>query len=278
MTEFAHIRGLKIYIRTIGNGPFIVFLHGGPGAEHRTFLPHVLPLAEHFTLVLYDQRGCGQSERASSSTTYTIENEIETLEEIRLHLGIDQLNLVGESWGTMLALLYACKYPQHTRKLFLASAIGLNADGYVHFSEELEARLSNADRDKLADISTRLNQSNASLDELFGVLDKYYVYSPKTLAKASKTIRNPQVNEAFHQQILDFYDVTHHVTTLERIPITVLQGSQDLLSPAYIHEHMQKQLPHLQLIEVPECGHWVYIEASERFNHEVEKFFSNTDL
>ncbi len=119
--DFVNIKGQKLHVNIIGDGEAIVFLHGGPGSEHRFFLPHVLPLAQKFKLVLYDQRGCGKSEHAKSNT-YSMMDEVKTLELLRKELKLEKMNLFGESWGSMLALLYATTYPERVNKILLTAA------------------------------------------------------------------------------------------------------------------------------------------------------------
>ncbi|WP_338048420.1 alpha/beta fold hydrolase [Peribacillus alkalitolerans] len=63
--RFISVRGENIYVKILGQGEPLVFLHGGPGGEHRYFLPHLEGLAEYYQLVFYDQRGCGRSEESS---------------------------------------------------------------------------------------------------------------------------------------------------------------------------------------------------------------------
>ena len=58
--KLINLGGRKVFVKIIGEGAPIVFLHGGPGSEHNFFLPHVMPLSQNFKLVLYDQTGCGK--------------------------------------------------------------------------------------------------------------------------------------------------------------------------------------------------------------------------
>lgn len=104
-------------------------------------------MADDFSLIFYDQRGCGRSERPSESNDYSMDKEVELLEELRKYLGIEKLNVLGQSWGSMLGLLYATTYPQHINKLMLVSAVGASAEGYNRFGEELWMRMSEEDKE-----------------------------------------------------------------------------------------------------------------------------------
>ncbi|GGE15190.1 hypothetical protein GCM10011571_15910 [Marinithermofilum abyssi] len=57
-TGYRKVKGLDIFVKKLGSGKAIVFLHGGPGDEHRYFLPHVTPLANDFTLIFYVRACC----------------------------------------------------------------------------------------------------------------------------------------------------------------------------------------------------------------------------
>src|SRR5438067_2807308 len=82
-----------------GNGPTILFLHGGPGDDHRYMRPLAEPLTNDFHCVLYDQRGSGRSvlDRLDETTLH-INRFFEDIEALRTHLGQARLTLMGHSW------------------------------------------------------------------------------------------------------------------------------------------------------------------------------------
>ena len=91
-----NVNGNNLFLKVLGQGEPIVFLHGGPGREHRYFLPYMAPLAEKFQLVFYDQTGCGESE-APKNNQYSMRDEVENLEALRVQLGFEKINVLGES-------------------------------------------------------------------------------------------------------------------------------------------------------------------------------------
>ena len=84
----------------------LLVLHGGPGADHRYLLPQMLALAEDHELVFYDQRGGGQS-RADDPSPITWQTHVEDLAAVANELGFDRPEIVGYSWGGLLAMLYS---------------------------------------------------------------------------------------------------------------------------------------------------------------------------
>lgn len=114
--------GHKLYVEECGkaDGIPLLFVHGGPGAgtnpiQRRYFDPDI------YRIILFDQRGCGQSTPHASLHQNTTVHLIEDIEKIRTYLNIDQWVLSGGSWGSTLSLLYAEQYPNALLGLILRS-------------------------------------------------------------------------------------------------------------------------------------------------------------
>ncbi|MFT4412609.1 alpha/beta fold hydrolase [Fredinandcohnia humi] len=266
------LRGAKIYIKTMGTGKPLVFLHGGPGGEHRFFLPHVEELANSFQLVFYDQRGCGSSEKIEDESKYTIHEEIETLEELRQQMGIEKLSLIGESWGSMLALAYATTYPDHVEKIVLTAAVGATGEALKEFGKELKLRLTAADKVAFDTAINNLQTGKGTVKEIFAVLDPYYVYSPDALLKKTNTASNEVVNRVLGADISASYDVRESLQKLAHIPVLILQGEHDLITPSKLDELLLQYIPNKTLVVLERCGHWTVVERPQRFNEEVMRF------
>jgi proline iminopeptidase len=262
-----------IHVYKLGEGEPIVFLHGGPGGEHRFFLPHMEPLSKDFQLIFYDQTGCGMSDSPRDLPFWTMKSEVETLEALRKQWGIPVLNLVGESWGSMLALLYAAAYPKHVNKLLLTAAIGLTYQGFECFEKELEHRLSIADKTRLDELIPKLAAGSVEVEELFKLLDPYYVFSKETLKRKTATKASPHINEILSEDIKKHYDLRPFIPILKEIPIMVVQGDYDLITPEKLQELFFEYLPEAKLNVIKDCGHWALVEKPEEFMNEVRAFF-----
>ncbi|HYK72097.1 MAG TPA: alpha/beta fold hydrolase [Pseudoneobacillus sp.] len=270
--KFLEIRGLKIFTKLLGDGEPLVFLHGGPGGEHRFFLPHLQDLSKDFQLIFYDQRGCGQSE-SGLNDDYTLFEEVETLEDLRNRLGIVKLNLIGESWGSMLALLYATKYPEHVNKIFLTAAVGAKGSHLIEFGNELQNKLSIQDAEMLTEASKRFEKGEADIQEIFNILNPYYVYSADALNRKTKTSSTPRVNQILGHEIIHHYDLSEKLKDLSYIPIIVVQGEHDIISPLKLHETLLKYVPHAQIKTLKDCGHWTVVEKPEEMKELIKDFF-----
>lgn len=114
-----------IFYTTLGmpSGIPVCCLHGGPGGGISPEISRIFDLNTYY-VILFDQRGCGQSQPTLELHENTTSHLIEDIEKLRLHLKIEQWILVGESWGTTLALLYGQKYSSRV-KAFLLRGIWL---------------------------------------------------------------------------------------------------------------------------------------------------------
>src|SRR5579863_5336173 len=113
----AAIRGTEIYFDIAGmqltphkndfeERPVLFLLHGGPGGDHLRYKQHSLELQKFSQLVFIDHRGCGQSKKTNQKE-YTLENNIEDIEALRQHLGLEKISILGTSYGGMVAQAYA---------------------------------------------------------------------------------------------------------------------------------------------------------------------------
>jgi proline iminopeptidase len=109
--------------------PVAMILHGGPGGDHSGFKPSFSPLAERMQLVYLDHRGQGRSAKGDPAR-YTLDENVEDLEALRRHLGLGPVVSIGTSYGGMVAMAHAARYPASVSHLVLvvtAAHAGFNA-------------------------------------------------------------------------------------------------------------------------------------------------------
>lgn len=101
----------------------LVVLHGGPGSTH-FYLQGLARLAgPSRQVVLYDQLGCGHSEPRPGFSDWSVGLFIEELEGLRERLGLEEMCLLGHSWGVSLAVEYALLYPGRVAKMVCSSPL-----------------------------------------------------------------------------------------------------------------------------------------------------------
>jgi proline iminopeptidase len=118
--KYVVVNGAKLWVVSFGKGDPLVFIPGGPGGNH-SGLRSFDPLSNNFTLVYYDPFGRGKSDTAKSVNEYSLERDIEDLEGLRKAMHFDKINVLGHSYGGVVAQGYAIKYPEHVMHLILAN-------------------------------------------------------------------------------------------------------------------------------------------------------------
>jgi proline iminopeptidase len=110
----------EIYFEQCGNpkGKPVVILHGGPGGGLSPYLRRLHDPARYH-MILFDQRGCGQSTPYGSLENNTTWDLVADMEKLRKHLAITRWQLFGGSWGSTLALAYAQMHPNNVSDLIL---------------------------------------------------------------------------------------------------------------------------------------------------------------
>jgi proline iminopeptidase len=116
------VRGVSLFVKVVGHGYPLALMHGGPGLDHTT-LSSFRACADQFTLVFYDHRCNGRSIGAEVSSM-TWENLTADADALRRTLGFAQWAVLGHSFGGMVALEYALRYPQSLSHLLLIDTCG----------------------------------------------------------------------------------------------------------------------------------------------------------
>lgn len=125
---FVPVDGYRVWYRIVGGGsdhegfPLLV-LHGGPGVPH-DYLENLEALAsETRRVVFYDQLGCGNSDHPDDPSLCRVSRFADELATVRRELGLDQVHILGQSWGGMLAIEYALRQPEGLVSLILANTL-----------------------------------------------------------------------------------------------------------------------------------------------------------
>lgn len=277
----------KIYCKSIGNGPPLLLLHGGPGADHTDFLPFVLPLAESRRLILIDQRGSGRSERLADPSGYTLDGMIEDIEAVREAFGLRAWSVLGHSFGGILAQAYAIRHPNKVRRLILAGTAGsastINAD-----FRRMRAAVSSKVRDKLAAFEAKgIFRKDGSYVRGYAALCSRiyapYMYrrgvhpiKPEAYVTGWEVLREMWVRRSDFRvegnlRGFDFTRQLHRLT----IPTLVVAGDNDMVSLRSVKQ-LAAALPRSQLHVMDRCGHMMFVDDGPAFNVLVKDFLGST--
>ena len=272
-----------IYYKTIGRGRPLVLLHGGPGSTHDYFLPYVLPLARSRQLVFIDERGSGKSQRLEDHSHYNLEAMSADVEAVRVALGLGQVDLLGHSFGGVLAQDVAIRYPGSIRRLVLAStgssAARINAD-FKTIKDALDPEL----RARIEALEARgiIGPDGAQLPEYRQLADQAegpynYFVRPPAWSESGESLGWDVLNQMwgaksdFHiDGNLKGFDFTPDLRKL-KIPALVIYGDHDMVSDATARES-HEALPGSLLVEIPRSAHMTMVDQNAAFNDAVSRF------
>src|SRR5438477_2855338 len=140
---YVDFRGSRTWYRVVGErsaqGVPLLALHGGPGSTHNYFAP-LERLADDRPVVLYDQIGCGNSDRPTD-IEWGLAVFRDEVNAVRSQLGLDRIHLLGTSWGGMLALEHVLSGATGITGLILSSTL-VSTEEWVRELKRFRAELS----------------------------------------------------------------------------------------------------------------------------------------
>jgi proline iminopeptidase len=285
------LRGVRFFYRVGGNAPSgtppVVFLAGGPGQGSAHFDALAGSFMEReLRMVYYDQRGSGFSERPWNRD-YALATLVNDIESLRRELGMPQLALLGHSFGTVLALEYAAKYPNKVSHLIVVAGLWdtqvqcpLRLARFAELRPDVYERVRN---DTIAQDGSRRNECDIELRARNGLGDDRRRFDLQTIftdsAVATRidsvhTARNVvyggELNRAVMAELGNRYRFTQFdVVTM---PVLVIAGRFDGAAlPAGLRE-LALRLPRARYVEFEKSGHFVYLDEPDRFAKEVTAF------
>jgi proline-specific peptidase len=256
--------------REVGSGEPLVLHPGGPGMSSVYFgdLPE---LASERTLLLLDPRGTGESDRPSDAAAYELADYATDVDEVRRHLALERLDLLGHSHGGFVAMTWASTYPQRVGRLVLANTAARFTDviraaraarlaqheGQPYYADAAEAlRLHSEGR----------YESDEELRELYR-REARLLLAPETSVVGLDEIveragPNADALRYFNEHIAAGMDLRAAVTQVDA-PTLVITGELDPFGESTARE-MADALPNATLVVLAGADHFPFLEPENR--------------
>lgn len=280
------VNGVRLWYRVAGtadaDAPPVVFLHGGPGQGSQGFAALAGPRLEPSLRMVYlDQRGSGRSERPWNHA-YSIDLLVEDLEALRRELGVPRIGIISQSFGAVVALEYAAKYPRHVSRMVVAAGLS-DAPGSVRAQCGRLARVHPGEHARLvagqADRSAPCNVFQALEDSARGAFFRDNMFpDPAVAARVEHAdtaggLRNTGElgNAVFSQGLLEWSFRGHDRLAMA---VLVIAGEHDYQIGLEPQRDLARRLPDAELRVYEGAGHFMYVDQPERFAREVTAFFS----
>jgi len=247
--------------------PTVVALHGGPGIDHADLRPGLSPLSRHAQVLYLDHLGNGRSDRASREL-WNLERWADDVRAFCDALELAQPIIFGNSFGGMVALAYATRYPTHPGKLILCATT-------ARFERALAldafARLGGKDAALVAE-RFFTDPRGAAFDDYVRVcLPLYRRHPPKP--GAHESIVNLEVARHFVGGEWSTFDFRARLSAIA-CKTLVLAGEEDPVFPISCSETLAAGIrPDLVRFErFVGCGHAVMNDATEQARAAIEAF------
>lgn len=256
-----------------GQATPVIAVNGGPGLSHVYMVQNnVWPsIARNREVVLYDQRGTGHSTRLAPNAPQTMPAQVADLEALRAKLGFPKFDLVGDSFGGLIAMAYAAKYPQHVSHLVLSDSAPPAWNLMVHLLPQVFPDVEAQD----AHTIKKLGHSNAAAQQ--SLIDHFRMifYSPAKrdayLANCHNLGYTPSVANAMSQSTASI-NLTAALPHFH-FPTLVITGRYDMNVAPLTAWRIAHMIPHAQFTVFEESSHLPSYEQPHRYITTLDTFF-----
>lgn len=281
------VSGASLYVRDIGAGRPVIILHGGPDFDHRYLVPDMDRWADAFHLIYYDQRGRGRSADRVRPEAVTLASELDDLDQVRRHFGLEAPVVLGHSWGTVLALEYALRHPTRVSHLILMNPAPASARDFAVLRESYLQKLgADMERQRAIMATTAYQEGDpeavaaryrihfkpaladrADYERLMERMKAAFIGQGSEGIMKARAVEDRLMEETWSRED---YDLLPRLRGL-RIPSLVIYGDHDFI-PGDIAQHIAESVPHARLVTLQDCGHFAYLECAEDVRRVADRF------
>lgn len=278
--SFTTSDGRKLTYRKLGHGPVLIVHPGGPGLAS-TYLGDVAGLWEKFTLVILNPRGTDGSDRPPDPTAYRLGDYVADLEELRQHMRLERMLLMGYSHGGIVAQEYALTYPARVRKLVLAcTACRFGAEQESERKTAMDKRTGQPWYADAVAATGELDEGKTDeqrREAFFRMMPLYFAHFGPAEAGYLDTFRAEAINgdagRVFNQEVPQL-DLRSRLTEL-KVPTLVITGEEDFICGPACAEDIATAIPGARKVVVGDAGHMVFMEQARAFHDEVSDFLES---
>ncbi|MDQ1002492.1 proline iminopeptidase [Neobacillus niacini] len=263
----------------------VIILHGGPGSSSYS-LEGLQALEKDRPVILYDQLGCGRSDRPSDTSLWQLDRFVEELAQVREALKLDKVHILGHSWGTTLAASYCLTKPRGVKSVIFSSPC-LSASRWEQDQIENLKKLPTEIQETITrceeEGTTDSNEFKAAIKEF----NKVFVCrvqeepDPEWVKKGSG-YRNPEIynimwgpSEFSVKGNLKYFDCTSRLNEIS-CPTLFTCGRYDEATPKST-EYFSSLVPNGKFHVYENSAHLAYFEEKDEFLQVVGDFLKTND-
>ena len=288
---FAALRDTILYFDIEGAGlvpdgnrmrerPVAMVLHGGPGGDHTGFKPTFSALTDRMQLIYLDHRGQGRSGQADSNADparFTLDENVEDMEALRRHLGLGPVVSIGTSYGGMVALAHAARYPDAVSHLVLI--VTAAHGGFITRAEAIVRERGTPEQQRVcATLWAGAFRTQEEVHHYYDIMGPLYSRRYDATAAAAGWSRGihtlEPLNRAFGPDgFLRRFDLRPE---LERItaPTLILAGRHDWICPVEFSEELHRLIPGSDLRIFEHSSHSIRADEPEAMLDAIRGFLA----
>jgi proline iminopeptidase len=287
--KYVTVNGAKLWVVTVGTGDPLIFIAGGPGGAHPG-LRSFDPLSEKRKLIYYDAFGRGKSDTAKVVSEYSLGRDIEDLEGLRKALKLDKIDILGHSYGGVVAQGYAIKYPERVKHLILANSFHSflmwqkNDDNSNH---EIKTNYPEVWEELMKIREKGAVSSDPEHQEIYGRVPYgfLYAYDPgKFVGRTNKPYPNRFNSEVYYQMVgkdgdflvgndIGSFDFRKKLKDL-KMPLLIIGGRYDRVAVPEMMIKYKDYCPQAEFVMFEKSGHNPQIEEPEKEFALINNFLS----
>jgi proline iminopeptidase len=242
-------------------------IHGGPGTDHASLKTRYGKLAETMQLVYFDHRGQGRSARGDPGK-YTLDENVEDLEALRKHLGLGAIVSIGTSYGGMVAMAHAARYPQAVSHLILV--VTAAHGGFIKRAQEIVSERGTAEQIAVCEdlFAGRIDTAD-KMRHYFVTMGSLYAHkhnAAQSQAGLSRAILSPEaLNRALAPDgFLRKLDLRPELGAITA-PTLICAGQHDWICPPEFSAEISRLIPDSDLRIFADSSHSIGSDESEHF-------------
>lgn len=269
------VNGAKLWTVRVGKGEPLFLIAGGPGDAHPG-LRRFDSLHTSSTLVYFDAFGRGKSDTAKDVREYSLKRDIDDLEELRKAMGFKKINVLGHSYGTVVAQGYAIQHPENVSRLILSAPFHSHAmwqENDDNYNREIRVNYPEV-WDTLMIIRKQGYRSSDRLHQsIYGRVPFgfFYAYNPDNFSNR-KRYPYPNINNTklYYQMVgsdgdftvgndIGSFDYRNDLKNL-KMPILILAGRFDRVAVPWMMVKYKEYCPQAQFVMFEKSGHIPFVE------------------
>jgi proline iminopeptidase len=281
--QYYTVNGAKLWVVTVGTGEPLMIIPGGPGSAHLSYRRFDSLAKSSIQLIYFDAFGRGKSDTAKDVKEYSLTRDIEDIEGLRKAMHLNKVNLLGHSYGSLVAQGYAFKYGQNLSHLIIANGFHSfimwqeNDDNSNH---EIKTNYPEVWEELMKIREQGAVSSDEKHQEIYGGVPYgfLYAYNPARFEPNTAVHRKPYPNpfnsKLYYQMVgkdgdfiigsdIGNFDYRKDLKNLA-MPVLIIAGRYDRVAVPWMEVKYKEYCPQAQFVMFEHSGHNPQVEEPEK--------------